>query len=446
MNESDLDARISTATTTVVALAAASESLVEDAASVATGTADAVARGYFVPSESDALRAWFTRYLTVRAALHETLADLRPVALRRVRARRTSEIRALAAGFTAACLLVRLGRVLIWEVAAHDLVRRKLDEPAEEHRVPAGMFAAIYAALLDVRTEAALVEGRDALRAQREEMRRVVDEKIVALCDAVSAALEIEPGDIYRARRTHRKFRWFRIGRSVASAALFLLAERSGRIIADLRWPWRRHRVGRGVRRRLVAMLQPGDVLVTRHAHALSNLFLPGYWPHASLYLGSRASVEAMGVPIRPRCAERWGARDEVLEARKDGVRLRPLTDTLGVDSVLILRPLIDPGELPRAFEQALRHEGKPYNFDFDFFTDDRLVCTEVVYRAYQGVGGMDIPLSSRFGRPTLSAEDLVSLGLAGSCFRIVAVYGVPGAYWRIASGDHAAALARPRR
>ena len=45
--------------------------------------------------------------------------------------------------------------------------------------------------------------------------------------------------------------------------------------------------------------VQPGDVLITRKEHALSNHLLPGYWPHAILYLGQAAELgdTAVGSP-----------------------------------------------------------------------------------------------------------------------------------------------------
>ena len=61
----------------------------------------------------------------------------------------------------------------------------------------------------------------------------------------------------------------------------------------------------------------------------------------------------------------------------------------------------------------------------FDFFRSDRLVCTEVIYRAFDGVGGISIPLRERAGRPTLSAEDLLDLAVDGGGFMPVAVAGL---------------------
>ena len=55
--------------------------------------------------------------------------------------------------------------------------------------------------------------------------------------------------------------------------------------------------------------------------------------------------------------------------------------------------------------------------------------------RAYDGLGGLALPLTRRAGRPTLSAEDLVSLALDGSAFTPVAVFGTPRCRRRLVTG-----------
>ena len=57
-------------------------------------------------------------------------------------------------------------------------------------------------------------------------------------------------------------------------------------------------------------------------------------------------------------------------------------------------------------------HEGKMYNVDFDFFNSDRLVCSEVPYRAYDGLESLRFPLRERAGRKTLPVEDLLEFAL----------------------------------
>jgi hypothetical protein len=48
---------------------------------------------------------------------------------------------------------------------------------------------------------------------------------------------------------------------------------------------------------------------------------------------------------------------------------------------------------------------GRPYDFDFNFLTDTSLVCTELIYKAYEGSGGLSFPLETVMGRPVLPAN-----------------------------------------
>ena len=184
------------------------------------------------------------------------------------------------------------------------------------------------------------------------------------------------------------------------------------------------------------AFLQPGDVIVTRHAKALTNLFFPGFWPHAALYVGTPAQRQAAGASAARKNPALREPGVSVLEAKKDGVLLRPLVETLTVDAFTILRPNLRSAAITRAIERALAHEGKQYNFDFNFFNSDRIVCTELVYRAFDGLEDLDFPLRERAGRKTLSAEDLLDFALDTGAFTPVAIFGVDGCRQAVLHGD----------
>ncbi len=57
-------------------------------------------------------------------------------------------------------------------------------------------------------------------------------------------------------------------------------------------------RINTQIRQNLAGTLRPGDVLITRHDLVLTNLFLPGYWPHAALYIGTSEQRDELGIEI----------------------------------------------------------------------------------------------------------------------------------------------------
>lgn len=188
--------------------------------------------------------------------------------------------------------------------------------------------------------------------------------------------------------------------------------------------------------------LQPGDVLVTRQNWFLSNIGLPGFWPHAELYVGRPKEWAALeldpGVqawlktqPEKPtslaellekRYPTKWKTYADgvdfqghgpirVIESISEGVSFTAIEHAFGVDYLGALRPRLPLVEKARAIERAFYYQGRPYDFDFDFFSDSTLVCTELVYKAYQqdkDMKGLDFPLVDVAGRKTLPANEIV--------------------------------------
>ncbi|MDP1921957.1 MAG: YiiX/YebB-like N1pC/P60 family cysteine hydrolase [Myxococcales bacterium] len=188
--------------------------------------------------------------------------------------------------------------------------------------------------------------------------------------------------------------------------------------------------------------LQPGDVLVARQNWFLSNIGLPGFWPHALLYVGRPEQWAAIeldpGVqtwlkaqPEKPatfsellqkRYPAKWKSYAEgtdfqghgplrVIESISEGVSFTAIEHAMGVDYLGALRPRNPLVEKARAIERAFRYQGRPYDFDFDFFSDSSLVCTELVYKAYQqdkDMKGLEFPLVDVAGRRTLPANEII--------------------------------------
>ncbi len=170
--------------------------------------------------------------------------------------------------------------------------------------------------------------------------------------------------------------------------------------------------------------LQPGDILLTRSDGYLSNLFLPGFWKHALIYAGSREEMERLGLLRDPGLAAKFdkfvrkharptGERGVTLEAVGEGVVVSDLPTSLQANHVIALRPRTDTNGRLRALQKALAFLGTPYDFDFEFATANKLVCSELVYQVYGILGDpFRFPLSEIAGRKVVAPYSFVQQAL----------------------------------
>lgn len=392
-------------------------------------------RGYFLPDEDERLHEIYARYLGVRAVLWEAVETLGPVT------EGTEDelgweqrLRAFGVAFCAAALLVRAGSFLVELVAERPVVWRKLDEAEPRYGIARKSFTQIYERLASTRWMWRCYEAAQYYRVHREDLEEVMAapgyREVLELVREQEPLIEARKRDYVRRKLDYQLFDFKRRHISGYQKVMFHLFSLSGRAIAEMRNPYAKpagagKRVTVAVRAELRGELRPGDVFVTRHDDAMSNLFLPGYWPHAALYIGRAEERVALGVEVNEERAIRGGGEVCFLEAKKDGVLFRPMEETLAVDAFTVLRPQLGEKELAAVLTRALTHEGKLYDFLFDFCAADRLACTELVYRTFHGVEGATFHLSERAGRLCLSAEDLLDQALAGGSFEVLALYGV---------------------
>ncbi|QJE96592.1 YiiX/YebB-like N1pC/P60 family cysteine hydrolase [Luteolibacter luteus] len=427
MNQDPEDLRISRAAQTVLGASLAAE--VEWCARM---LAAAEARGYFDPLEDEDIKLRYAQYLRVRAVLLEVLALMEEASGKHGR-EWEGRLAPFVTAFAAACLLVRGSQGLARQAGASRLLRKKLDEADPVRGIPRKTFTSIYRASTDTLRITRFSAAADFYYDHRSEIASLAGDPLLGGLAQLLVREEDWLGG-FRSGIIRRRFayRWFSFRRRHHSAwkkSLFGIFEWSGRAIAELRQPGVKasgapKRVSSELRERALELARPGDIFVTRHDDALSNLFLPGFWPHAALYLGSPEQRVKRGVTLPPPLERLAAGPIRFLEAKKDGVLARPAEETLAVDAFVILRPPLDPGQLAAALVRAMDHHGKPYDFSFDFRKSDRLVCTEVIYRAYHGCGPLSFELKEVSARPCLPAEELVAQSLELG-FRVVAACGV---------------------
>lgn len=136
----------------------------------------------------------------------------------------------------------------------------------------------------------------------------------------------------------------------------------------------------------LMQLLEPGDILVTRTAHSITNFLIPGHYKHSIMYIKE-------GI-----CAE----------ATPPDVHETPLLDILlRVSEVVVLRPNF------ATVEQRVAATGVMLSligdaYDYKFNPDNKgFYCSEAIWHSYkEAVPTWDFVARERVGVQTVTPED----------------------------------------
>lgn len=423
----------------------------KQAASQVAANISAVDRGYFTPDEDEQVQAILVSYLQSRSAFYDLINDCRHYHQLDEQGRNGMFL----VGFAGALVLVDGARFLRELTESRPVVRRKLNQPVPSFDIPGGSYDTIQRSLIKTRHAWHLYHALKFFELHETELRGFARENhfddLLRIIDELRSRANVSLERFALTRlRTRGDQTLRKLGRTLFQRSMYGIQKFFSSVVAN-----RYVRIGHEPRlpepivKSLSAVATPGDVFVVRKEFAVTNYFLPGYWPHAALYLGTPAELSKLGVNERLHEQENgagcWNKIESaspedgrcVLESMKDGVLVRCWRSPLSSDSIVVLRPQLPATEIARAIGRALSHEGKRYDFDFDFSRADRLVCTEVVYRAYEGLGGFRFPLVRRAGRPTLGGADLVQMACDGVGFDPVAVFSEDKCGSELQSGDN---------
>ncbi len=173
---------------------------------------------------------------------------------------------------------------------------------------------------------------------------------------------------------------------------------------------------------------EPGDILVERRNWFMTNVGIPGFWPHAALYFGTPQQLDSyfdgsttndspateILKQISPQGFAALITTGEmnhkrcVIEAIRDGMVFTSLEKSAHADYLGVLRPNVSRADKFRAICTAMSHFGKPYDYNFDFATDSALVCSELVFKSYQHVNNLGLTLQTVNGRLMLPPNSIV--------------------------------------
>ncbi len=144
---------------------------------------------------------------------------------------------------------------------------------------------------------------------------------------------------------------------------------------------------------RIINLVEPGDIIITRVDGFVSTWLLPGYWNHAGVVTNNR------------------GLYTSVVHSTAEGVHESHMIDFLRADHVIVLKAQgvacgywgTEASLLASGFSKAAAE----YDFSFDFTDAGKFSCTELAAACYPD------KIKARtgwFGRKILVADDIVAL------------------------------------
>jgi hypothetical protein len=356
---------------------------------------------------------------------------------------RQRHIETFLLGYAAWIVQYKHGLDFIDMTVPNRVMEKLLDAPYPDHELPAGSFSALKWQVIHVKAVARLLGSGAYLRAHRKTLQTTkCNDKPWCHWAETKAMTYQESARTQLKDRAAIQFTYngFDIARDFGFQAWFPLQKQVAEWMGDTKV---RRKDSHLIRKQqldvMAEHLQPGDILVARHNWYLSNVGLPGFWPHAELFVGGPeemrsyfddATVQAHFEKVsgnltfqdhladsHPRAWRAYTSTgsnrspNRVIEAISEGVVFRSIYQAAGADYVGAIRPTRTKLEKAIAIDRAFGFFGLSYDFNFDFVTEDSLVCTELVHKSWRSdktSRGLPFRPQKVMGRMTLPANELV--------------------------------------
>lgn len=216
--------------------------------------------------------------------------------------------------YGALCVQVDAGHELLEIVAGKKVAQALFDEAMPELGVPRGTFSALRDRLGRARDHSYVPAGSEWFSLWiRRHLADKLGARIVALVEDRSrrALSRLLRGGAQRSAENKSE-----LLKSKAFEAWFPVQKEVAEWAGDTRVvPEHRRLVSDAQLAAMKAKLEPGDILVERRNWYLSNVGLPGFWPHAALYTGTPADIRRH-FDADPDVQQRYGRLSEHLARR----------------------------------------------------------------------------------------------------------------------------------
>ncbi|SHE46048.1 Permuted papain-like amidase enzyme, YaeF/YiiX, C92 family [Mariniphaga anaerophila] len=161
---------------------------------------------------------------------------------------------------------------------------------------------------------------------------------------------------------------------------------------------------------KLHPQLRPFDIILVKSTNHLTDVFIPGYFGHAGIYMGNQLDPAKYFLHHHKMTGEKM-----VVESVRSGVRTSHLTDFADGNTFLVMRlKNLPPERKANIRNNIYKHLGKSYDFNFDILSPASITCTELVFLAFDFISWHTQNVWSGI---TVTPDDLARTALEAELF-----------------------------
>jgi len=178
--------------------------------------------------------------------------------------------------------------------------------------------------------------------------------------------------------------------------------------------------------------MKPGDIILEKDLQANTDVLIPGYWVHASIYLGSIKDLKRLGFWNNPdfdviqyeiekykTSADRQHYLNDVwknsldwedipwfYESDRTGVAVHPLIKFLRTDGMAVLRPTknYDVPQIQEVMKRANQRMYFSYDYNHNVRNKFTVSCSKVVLKVFDQI---TFPVSHNLGYISVSPDQI---------------------------------------
>lgn len=173
------------------------------------------------------------------------------------------------------------------------------------------------------------------------------------------------------------KKRWYKI--------LFYLSEKIGKIVAKIKFSTRNK--GLIIVNNINKYLEnakPWDIFLTRWNWNASNIAIPWFWKHMSMYLWTWKYLKQNYWDKYKFLKELKNNKNYIIEATWELVEIKTIEKFIYKNDYLwISRTTFSKEKISRVLDKAISYFWIPYDYIFNFYSNTNVVCSELILKSY---------------------------------------------------------------